>query len=144
MAAPVEVADPNVAAVFEGYPAQVRAKLLFLRRLIFEVAASTQGVGRLDETLKWGQPSYLTTASKSGSLIRIDRRKSPEGSYAMYFHCQTTLVDTFRGMFPDELRFEGNRSIVFGPADRVPVAELRQCIALALTYHRDKKKVGGR
>jgi Domain of unknown function (DU1801) len=135
---------PHVAAAFAAHPGAVKEKLLFLRRLIFEVAAATEGVGALEETLKWGQPSYLTTASKSGSLIRIDRRKSAEGSYAMYFHCQTTLVDTFRGMFPGSLRFEGNRSIVFGPADRVPVAELRQCIALALTYHRDRKVDSGR
>jgi Domain of unknown function (DU1801) len=137
-------ANPQVAAVFDAYPKAIRQRLLFLRRVIFDVASQTDGVGALEETLKWGQPSYLTTASKSGSLIRIDRGKSPEGSYAMYFHCQTTLVDTFRGMFRDELRFEGSRAIVFGPCDRVPLPELRQCIALALTYRLGNKRAGKR
>jgi hypothetical protein len=110
-----------------------------LRELIFEVAAETEGVGALEETLKWSQPAYLTTESKSGSLIRIDQIKSQPGKYAMYFHCQTTLVDTFKEMFKNDFKFEKNRAIVFDPADKMAQASLRQCIFLALTYHRRKK-----
>ena len=62
-----------VAKVFENYPKAVRSKLLFLRQLIFETAERTQGVGELEETLKWNQPSYLTPETKSGSTIRIGR-----------------------------------------------------------------------
>jgi hypothetical protein len=43
-----------VARVFEAYPPRMRRKLLALRRLIFDTAASTEGVGKLEETLKWG------------------------------------------------------------------------------------------
>jgi len=64
-------ANADVAAVFRAYPAPLRARLLALRRLIFDTAAETDGVGPLDETLKWGQPSYLTAASRSGTTIRI-------------------------------------------------------------------------
>jgi hypothetical protein len=113
---------------------------MFLRRLIFDVAAATDGVGELEETLKWGQPSYLTTRSGSGSLVRIDRVKSRDGAYAMYFHCQTTLVDTFKEMYRGRFKFEGNRSIVFGADDEVPVTALRHCISLALTYHLNKRR----
>lgn len=134
--------SPEVAAVFELYPKQVKTKLLFLRQLIFDVASKTEGVGKLEETLKWGQPSYLTTQSKSGSLIRIDQIKSQPGRYAMYFHCQTTLVDTFKEMFRGDFKFEGNRSIVFDQTDQVPVEALRHCISLALTYRLNKKSVG--
>ena len=112
---------------------------MFLRQLIFDVAARTAGVGDLEETLKWGRPSYLTTQSRSGSLIRIDQVKSRAGTYAMYFHCQTTLVDTFKQLYRDTFEFEGNRSLLFNENDKIPVAELSHCIALALTYHRDKK-----
>ena len=136
-------ARPEVAAVFDAYPKNVKAKLLRLRRLIFETAARTPSVGPLEETLKWGQPSYLTTRSGSGSTIRIDRVKPKAGSapaqVAIYFHCQTTLVETFRGMVGDALTFEGNRAILLDAAAAIPVATLRQCIALALTYHRDRK-----
>jgi hypothetical protein len=74
-------ADPAVAAVFSAYPEPLQTRLLALRRLILDTAMTTNGVGALEETLKWGQPSYLTTATKSGSTVRIDRIKSPAGHY---------------------------------------------------------------
>ena len=64
-----------VEQVFRGYPNELRAKLMRLRQLIFEAAAGLEGVGPLDETLKWGQPSYLTSQSKSGTTIRVDQIK---------------------------------------------------------------------
>jgi len=140
MARPKNIENPDVAAVFDTYPKRVRTKLLLLRQLIFDVASKTESVGELEETLKWGQPSYLTAKSKSGSLIRIDRIKSQEGKYAMYFHCQTTLVGTFKKMYRNDFKFEGNRSIIFEETDKVPVEELSHCISLALTYRLSKKR----
>ena len=145
MAKRTNFGNADVAAVFAAYPRDVKEKLLRLRELIFEVAAQTDGVGELEETLKWGQPSYLTTQSKSGSLIRIDRLHADADAdadadgYAMYFHCQTTLVDTFKERYPDQFKFGGNRSLIFRTNHAIPFAPLRACIALALTYHRDKK-----
>ena len=136
---PAGNADPAVDAVFNVYPKPVKAKLLALRRLIFDTAKTTQGVGALEEALKWGQPSYLTTESKSGSTIRIDQVKPAAGQYAVYFHCQTDLVETFRELYP-ELRYGGNRAILLDAADKLPQVALRHCVALALTYHLRKRK----
>ena len=132
--------DPAVDAVFSAYPKPLKAKLLALRRLIFDTAKTTKGVGALHETLKWGQPSYLTTETKSGSTIRIDRVKSATNRYAVYFHCQTDLVETFRELYPKELRYGGNRSILLNAEDELPEPALRHCLALALTYHLNKRK----
>ena len=132
--------NPDVAAVFQRYPKAIKTKLMFLRQLIFEVASTTSGVGELEETLKWGQPSYLTTQTKSGSLIRIDQIKSQEGKYALYFHCQTTLVDSFKEIYRDVFEFGDNRSIIFSVQDKVPVEALSHCIAMALTYHLNKRQ----
>ena len=136
------LAEPAVDAVFSAYPSPVKARLLALRRLIFDTADTTEGVGALEETLKWGQPSYLTAESKSGSTIRIDQVKAEAGRYAVYFHCQTDLVETFRELYP-QLRYGGNRSILFDAGEKLPEAALRHCVALALTYHLRKRK-GGR
>ena len=136
--------DPAVEAVFRAYPKPLKAKLLALRRLIFDTAKTTTGVGVLQETLKWGQPSYLTTATKSGSTIRIDRVKSAADQYAVYFHCQTDLVATFRELYPTQLRYGGNRSILLNAAEESPAPELRHCVALALTYHLRKRKTAHR
>jgi len=131
--------DAAVEAVFGGYPKPVKAKLLALRRLIFDTAKETRGVGTLKETLKWGQPSYLTPETKSGSTIRIDQVKPEAGQVAVYFHCQTNLVETFRELYP-ELSFGGNRSILLDAGGKLPEAALRHCVALALTYHSNKRK----
>ncbi|MEQ1529255.1 MAG: DUF1801 domain-containing protein [Methylococcales bacterium] len=128
----------GVAEVFAAYPPNMRCKLLALRELIFATAAATPGVGKLEETLKWGEPAYVTTASKSGSTVRIAWKKANPSQYGMYFHCQTTLIDTFRALFPDEFEFEGNRAIVFKESDIVPMDALAFCVAAALTYHRNK------
>jgi len=132
--------DARVAAIFKAYPPRLRTRLMALRELVFDTAARTPGVGRLDETLKWGQPSYLTTERGSGSTVRIDRLRDSDG-YAIYFHCQSGLVDQFRAIYPDTFAFEGNRAIVFEAATRVPVRALSHCIGLAFT-HQARKKSG--
>ena len=128
-----------VAQVFAGYPPKIRRKLLALRELIFDVAAATEGVGLLEESLKWGEPAYVTTQSKSGSTIRLGWKKSNPAQYAIYFNCQTNLVESFRTLFPGEFKFEGNRAIVFDDDQVVPRDAVCFCIAAALSYHRDKK-----
>jgi Domain of unknown function (DU1801) len=127
-----------VAQAFNAYPPNMRIKLLVLRELIFQTAAATEGVGELEETLKWGEPAYVTSQSKSGSTVRIDWKKSKPSQYAMYFHCKTDLIENFRMIFPTEFKFEGNRAIIFHDSDIVPMDSLAACIAAALTYHRSK------
>jgi hypothetical protein len=129
-----------VERTFAAYPPAMRRKLLALRTLIFKTAAATDGVGALDETLKWGEPAYVTAQSGSGSTIRIDWKKNKPAHYAMYFNCQTNLVETFRTIFPREFIYEGNRAIVFAADARVPVDALALCIESALTYHRRKPR----
>ncbi len=126
--------SPAVAATFDTYPIDHRVKLLRLRELIFEVAAETPGVGTLEETLKWGEPAYLTTGTRSGSTIRIAWKKSQPDRYAMYFICTTNLVETFQSMFANDFQYEGNRAINFRPEDSIPEDALRFCIAAALTH----------
>ena len=125
---------------FDTYPESFRKKLLFLRQLIFDTAARTKGVGELEETMKWGEPSYLTTRTKSGSTIRINWKKTSPHHYAIYFNCKTTLVDTFKEIYGNLFKYEGNRSIVFDEKDKIPKKELADCIAKALTYHKKRKQ----
>lgn len=131
----------DVAAVFESYPPVLRARLLALRHLIFETASETEGVGEIDEALRWGEPSYLTPETKSGSTVRLNRVKGTKDRYAVYFKCTTTLVESFREMYPSLFTFSGNRAISFHVDDPVPTSELSHCIALALRYHLDKKQI---
>src|SRR5215472_17207448 len=133
--------DRAVANILEGYPKPIGTKLQALRKLILDTARTTDGVGTLDETLKWGQVSYLTSETGSGSTIRIDRVKSADNQVAVFFHCQTNLVETFRELYP-ELSYSGNRAILLDAGAPLPKPELAHCVALALTYHLNKRKGG--
>jgi len=130
---------PDVAAVFAAFPSGPRTRLMAIRRLIFQTAASLPEVGPVEEALKWGEPAYLTPVSKSGSTIRLGWNPADPGRCALYFNCQTDLVETFRAAFADDFGFEGNRALTFpvrgGPPDEI----LRACIARALTYHAGKR-----
>lgn len=124
--------NPDVAGVFARYPDHVRPKLERLRALVLEAANEVPGLTHLEETLKWGEPSYV---AKKGSTIRMDWKPRAPERYALYFKCTSKLVPTFREVFGDRLSFEGDRAIVFGLDDELPEAELAQCIAAALRYH---------
>ena len=127
--------DPQVAQIFHSYPKHIQSKMLFLRKLVFETAAEIEDLDAVEETLKWGEPSYI---AKGGSTIRMDWKSANPTQYAMYFHCKTKLVDTFKELYRDMFKFEGNRAIVFDVSDEIPVAPLKQCIALSLTYQSRK------
>ena len=130
-----KIKNQEVAEIFDTYPKHMRNKLIFLRQLVFDVAAEAEDVGDVEETVKWGEPSYVT---KGGSTIRMDWKRSVPEQYAMYFHCKTKLVDTFKELYNGKLKFEGNRAIIFGENDQIPVDELKHCIYLSLTYHSKK------
>lgn len=122
----------EVTEKIKQYPKDIQIKLEFLRSLILEVASEIQSVNKIEETLKWGEPSFTT---KHGSTIRIDWKEKHPNQYAMYFHCKTKLVDTFQERYKNTFKFEDNRSIVFDLHENVPIEELKHCIELSLTYH---------
>lgn len=132
---PLSIKDRNVRDKFSSYPEHIREKLLFLRKLVLDTADEIEGIDEVEETLKWGEPSYVT---KSGSTVRMDWKEVTPDQYAMYFHCLTSLVPTFRQLYGDTLRFEGDRAIVFHEDDDIPVEALTHCIELSLLYHKVK------
>lgn len=60
--------DTEVKTKLESYPKEVAERLLRIRCIIFRTAEQAE-ISDLQETLEWGQPSYL---SKIGSTIRYD------------------------------------------------------------------------
>jgi len=124
---------PAVAKVYEAMPPAARKTALALRELLFEVAADTARVGTVEETLRWGQPSYITPETKSGSTLRIGATKA--GEAAIYAHCGTTIISTYAATFPDMDRIEGNRAVIFASVDAIVPERLRLLIKHGLTYH---------
>ena len=122
----------HVAAVYLGFPDKIVGDLLLLRSLILTTHSDTPRAGNIVEDLRWGQPSYLTIKPVTGSTVRIGAGKC--GRPAMFFHCQSRLIETFRSQYGPVFEFEGNRAlIVTSTIDKVQMA-LADCIAQALTY----------
>ncbi len=133
----MKVSEPDVGAVrsvFEAYDPKLREQLLMLRQMILDVAASIPDVGPIEETLKWGQPSFLTSHTKSGTTLRIDRLSKTDHRPALFVSCQTDLIDSFKTIYPDRFTYHGKRAIVPDFEKSLYEEELRHCIALALTY----------
>lgn len=122
-----------IAAAFSAYPAPMQDRFQTLRALIFAVAAQTPGVGPLTESLKWGEPAYRPRSS--GTTVRLASVKSAPAACAVLVPCQTTLIEGFRGQFPDAFRYDGNRAILINADGPLPEAALRLCLRAALTYH---------
>ena len=123
--------NPKVNLKFKSYPKSIIPKLNYLRQLVLETA-NENGISELEETLKWGEPSYL---AKKGSTLRMDWKAKIPNQYAMYFKCTSKLVETFREVYGTTFKYEKNRAIVFDLEDKVPKKELKECIRMALTYH---------
>jgi len=135
--------DPAVEACFCAFAAPLRPPLLRLRQLVLDVAAATPDLGPLVETLKWGEPAWLPARPRLGTTLRANALKGSATHYALYVHCQTTLVETFEQLYPGLFRYDGTRALVLSLDEPVPAAELAHCIALALTYHRWVRAGGG-
>lgn len=132
------ITDPKVDAVFANYPDFVKDKMQYLRELVIETAAEISEVKVLEETLKWGEPSFVT---KNGSTLRMDWKEKTPDQYAMYFQCSSRLVDTFRLVFDHKFQFEGKRAIIFQLNQKIPELELKECIKTSLRYHLVKKEI---
>lgn len=130
------ITDSKVKSVFDNYLDAIRQKMLKLRELVIETAKETDEILKLEETLKWGKPSYIT---KMGSTLRMDWKPKAPNQYALYFKCTSRLVETFKIQFGNQFTCEGNRAIVFQLNDKIPKVDLKQCIKAALTYHKVKQ-----
>ena len=138
----MKIKDLTVHEAFNAYPAPLKKRLLEVREIIFAVAAQTDGVGVIEETLKWREPAYLTSETGSGTTIRISSVKNSADKFGVYFNCQTSLIEDFRQLYPDTFKFAGKRALLFDVDKALPLEPLKHCIALAQTYHLRKKNKG--
>jgi len=127
--------NPAFETALDNYPTSVRKQMKQLRQLVLDAAVEIEGLQNLEETLKWGEPSYLT---KHGSTVRMDWKQKTPDQYAIYFKCTSKLVPTFREIYPTEFNYEGNRALVFSLDEKLPKEALKHCIKVALTYHKVK------
>ncbi len=131
--------SPKVAAVIDAAPPAARKALKQVRKLVYEAAKANPSAGEIEETLKWGQPSWLPKQHCVGTTVRAAPLKDDPGHIGVYFHCQTTMVRDIRERYGDVFAFEGNRALIIDTRKPLPADELRHCFGMALTYHVAKK-----
>lgn len=122
---------PNVATVLKS----LHPRLLELRAHIFAAAQAT-GTMPLTETLKWGQPAYLPD-KKAGTTLRLGE---DAGRPTLFVPCSTNLLDRYRDAFPSEFTYSGARAVHVPATGPYADAAFQQLAAMALTYHRDKRR----
>ncbi|HHF3227209.1 TPA: DUF1801 domain-containing protein [Vibrio alginolyticus] len=123
-----------VKARFDEYPKHVRIRIEELRNIVLTIASELK-LGEVEESLKWGEPSYSV---KTGSPVRMDWKQKTPSRYYLFFNCQTKLVDTFHELYSDSLEFQGDRAIILSLSAPLPEASIKTCLELALTYQKRK------
>ena len=112
-------------------------RLRFIRSLVL-AAGEAADAGGIEETLKWGQPSYLPRKKRVGTTVRLGLLSSNPNHCALFVHCQTTLLDQYRDRFPDEFTYLDNRAVLIPIEGKFPEIALQHMASMAFTYHRNK------
>ena len=126
--------NANIKQQVDTYPKNARTLFIKIRTLIYDVVNEEQ-LGEVSESLKWGEPSYAVI---KGSPMRMSWKAKYPQQISLYFNCNTTLIETFNELYADALQFKGNREIVIPFSSPIPQDELKDCISMALRYHRIK------
>ncbi len=119
---------------------RAEAKLQSLINLVRRTAGGIPQLnerGGVVETTKWGQVSFLPARARIGTTVRVDQHDDQH--VALYVHCQTNLVDLYKTLFP-ELKYSGNRAVLFDITRPLPKNEIKVCVEAALLYHLNKRQ----
>ncbi|MCB1643980.1 MAG: DUF1801 domain-containing protein [Pseudomonadales bacterium] len=120
----------NVEDKIAAYPDHVRPSAERLRRWIIE-AAQSSGQAAPEQSLKWGEPAFST---RQGSPVRFDWKAKQPDTISLYFNCQTSLADTFRELYGEQLDIQGNRELRLPLQGEWPDAVIRHCLQMAVNY----------
>lgn len=133
-------ASQQVEEAYDLTDREARECLLQLREMIFDTAQAQPDIGVIEETLRWGQPAYLTPETKAGSTIRLGVPKTAR--FALFVHCQSRLIPDYLAAYPMWDRVEGTRAVLFDHVAEIDPLRHGWLIEQALTYRLRKKKAG--
>lgn len=129
----------EIQSVFNKYPASFRRKINTLRDLIFKTVTTLPEIEGIEESLKWGQPSYQSVKKGLSTPIRLHWLKSKPDQIGIYFHCQSSMIKKIKKEFPGKFEIEGKRALIFKESAPLELADLEKIFILALTYHNWKR-----
>lgn len=134
-----QTALPPLPAEFSScvarWPAPARRYFDTIRRIVWNVAVRAE-IGTLDESLKWGQPSWLPQRKRVGSTLRCYWHPARADTISLYLNCNTTLAETMKTLYPTSFDYEGRRGLHLSLHAPLPKDAIDHCAFLTLTYHR--------
>lgn len=125
----------KVAAVIDNWPAPAQARFHHCRSIIQRVAAADPAIGPLTETLKWGEPSFLTEMTGAGSTLRMAWKSTAPGELGLFVICRTDSLADLRDLYPDTFRYEGTRAAFLPLNVAVNDDAVAFLARIVLTYH---------
>jgi Domain of unknown function (DU1801). len=126
------MADP-VGAAIDAAPETAREGLHALRALVHRVARS-EGIA-LEEGFRWGQPAFLAPKGTSLRIGPPSKAARQDADFALFVHCQTSLIADFLDGPGAGQRVEGTRAVLFRQGEALDEAALAFLIRRALTWH---------
>lgn len=120
-------------------PTHTAGTLFKLRDLIFKIAEKHPEIGPIEESLKWGQPSYAPQKKCTGTPIRLGTIKDAPHKLGLFVHCQTDIIENFRLKHNTLFEWDKTRALIIDSTKPIPFAALETFILMALTYHIKKK-----
>ncbi len=127
-----------IVEIYDSYPNDIKHYLLKFRQIIYEVSQNSDEIGEIEESVKWGQPSYRPM-NKSGTTIRLGWSAKKPNVYSIFVPCQTTIIRDFKVLYPNELNYIGNREICFDKHKDIKLKVITEFINQALTYYLVRK-----
>ena len=121
------------------WPEPAQRTLWYCRAVFHDIAAKAE-IGPLDETLKWGQPSWRPYEPRTGSTLRMDWDLKFPNRLSLFVDCKTHLAARMRDLYPDLPENDGRRHLAIALDAPLPEQALAHLADMTFTYHRAKLK----
>ncbi len=118
---------------------EASAALWECRALFHQIAEETE-VGRLDETLKWGQPSWRPIKPRTGSTLRAGWDAARPDQLSLFVDCKTDLAARMRDNYPDLPANDGQRQLGISLGAPLPKQAIMHLAQMTFTYHLAKRR----
>ncbi|APX11725.1 hypothetical protein [Tateyamaria omphalii] len=134
----MDMLPSDILTRVESWPQSAQSHFLRTRTLVHDVATS-EDVGPLDESLKWGQPSWRPKRARTGSTLRLDWSPATPDRLLAFVDCKTDLAAQMDHRFPGQFHNDGRRALGFDTTHPLDKDAVWQLARLTLTYHRSKR-----
>tara|TARA_R110002094_G_scaffold23868_14_gene36157 strand:- start:1518 stop:1952 length:435 start_codon:yes stop_codon:yes gene_type:complete len=136
---PMDNAPSPLLSRISRWSEPAQQKLWHCRAMFHEIAEKA-GVGALDETLKWGQPSWRPTKPRTGSTLRMDWNPKFPDRLSLFVDCKTDLAARMQTLYPDLPENDGQRHLAIDLYAPLPEQAITHLADMTFTYHRTKAR----